>query len=151
MTNEQVTLVKETFAMVAPIADTAAELFYGRLFELDANLAPLFTGANMREQGRKLMGMLAMVVAGLDRFDTIQPAVTSLGSRHAGYHVRPEDYRTVGAALLWTLEKGLGEAYTPEVAAAWTEAYAALSATMIAAHESAVQAQHAALYQTVAA
>lgn len=145
MTNEQVALVKETFAMVEPIAEVAAGLFYGRLFELDANLAPLFSGADMREQGRKLMSMLKMVVGGLDRFDALRPAVSSLGARHAGYHVRPEDYRTVGAALLWTLEQGLKDAWTPAAADAWGAAYAALSAAMIEAHGAAVADHRAAL------
>ncbi|HVZ41114.1 MAG TPA: globin family protein [Candidatus Kapabacteria bacterium] len=138
MKDEQVNLVRETFAMVSPIAEAAAGLFYGKLFELDPNLAPLFKGADMKEQGRKLMAMLAMVVAGLDRFDALRPAVANLGARHVEYHVRPEDYNTVGAALLWTLETGLGEAYTPAVAEAWTAAYTALSGVMLEAHEASV-------------
>jgi len=126
--------------MVAPIAEQAAELFYNRLFELDPNLRALFKETDLKEQGRKLMGMLAMVVNGLDRFDTLRPSVEGLGRRHVEYYVRPEDYNTVGSALLWTLEQGLGPAFTPEVKEAWTSAYEALSSVMKHAHASAIAA-----------
>ena len=134
MDSTQVMLVQETFAMVAPIAEQAAGLFYNRLFELDPNLRPLFKESDMKEQGRKLMGMLAMVVNGLARVDQLAPAVETLGRRHVDYHVRPDDYRTVGAALLWTLEQGLGEKFTPEVRDAWTAAYGLLATVMQGAH-----------------
>jgi hemoglobin-like flavoprotein len=124
-----VQLIKQSWAQVEPIADTAATLFYGRLFELAPELRPMFTG-DMHEQGRKLMQMLAMVVRGLDRLERIVPAVQQLGERHAGYGVRPEHYEVVGAALLWTLEQGLGEAFTPPVRSAWTTAYRVLASTM---------------------
>src|SRR6476619_5073624 len=106
MTLTEKNLVQQSFAQVAPIADVAAELFYGRLFELDPSLKPMFR-SDMKDQGRKLMQMLAVVVKGLDRLEEILPAVHQLGRRHADYGVRDEDYDTVGAALLWTLEKGL--------------------------------------------
>jgi nitric oxide dioxygenase len=125
----QVTLVRESFAKVAPIAETAAGLFYGRLFELDPALKPLFKG-DMKEQGRKLMQMIGTAVAGLDRLDAIVPAVEALGKRHAGYGVASAHYDTVGAALLWTLEQGLGAAFTPEVKAAWAETYGLLAGVM---------------------
>ncbi|MDB5035165.1 MAG: hemin receptor [Chlorobi bacterium] len=143
MTSEQITLVRSTFGMVAPIAEQAAELFYNRLFVLDPALRPLFTG-DMKEQGRKLMAMLAMVVNGLDRFESLTPAVRDLGRRHDGYAVKPEDYDTVGAALLWTLEQGLGEAFTPDVKDAWAIAYGIVATTMIAGGRSAVHAAPAA-------
>lgn len=132
MLPEDVRLVQQSFGLVIPIADTAAALFYGRLFELDPALRPLFRG-DMAEQGRKLMTMLRIVVAQLDRWEALRPAVEQLGKRHAGYGVTAEHYATVSAALLWTLEQGLGAAFTPEVRAAWTEAYAALADTMRAA------------------
>jgi hemoglobin-like flavoprotein len=132
MTPEQITLVRTSFAEVEPIADTAASLFYGRLFEQHATLRPLFTG-DMHEQGRKLMATLRVVVDGLDRLDRLVPAVRSLGERHVRYGVQEEHYAAVGNALLWTLERGLGPAYTPEVEAAWTAAYTLLATTMIGA------------------
>ena len=101
---EEIALVQSTFKMVVPIADTAAELFYGRLFEIDPALKPMFKG-DMKEQGRKLMHMLSIAVAGLDDLDRLVPAVQALGRRHVGYGVRDAHYATVGSALLWTLEQ----------------------------------------------
>jgi hemoglobin-like flavoprotein len=129
MSPEDQVLVRESFAKVAPIAPQAAALFYGRLFELDPSVRPLFTG-DMAEQGRKLMAMIGLVVANLNRLDQIVPQVQALGRRHVGYGVQPAHYGTVGAALLWTLRQGLGEAFTPDVEAAWTEAYAVLATVM---------------------
>ena len=132
MTPEQIALVQGTWAKVVPIKDTAAELFYGRLFEVDPALRTLFKG-DMKEQGRKLMAMINVAVAALDKLDTIVPAVKDLGRRHSGYGVKPQDYGTVATALLWTLEKGLGDAFTPAVKEAWTETYMVLAQTMQAA------------------
>jgi hemoglobin-like flavoprotein len=129
MTPQQVELVQTSWKQVTPIAGTAAELFYNRLFSLDPALKPLFKG-DMKEQGRKLMAMIGTAVAGLKRLDSIVPAVQDLGRRHAKYGVQAKDYDTVAAALLWTLGQGLGEAFTPDVKEAWTEAYGVLSKTM---------------------
>ena len=129
MTNEQIKLVQESFRQVGPIAETAAQLFYARLFELDPDLELLFKG-NLSEQGRKLMQMLGLAVASLDRLDQLLPVVRSLGGRHVSYGVRDKDYDTVGQALLWTLQKGLGEAFTPDVEAAWSNVYATLASAM---------------------
>src|SRR5215218_2895568 len=109
MNAEQIKLVRDSFEKVAPIADTAAALFYGRLFDLDPALESLFKG-DIVEQGRKLMQMIGMAVKSLDRLEQVLPAVRALGARHAGYGVRERDYDTVGRALIWTLKKGLGEA-----------------------------------------
>ena len=122
-------LVQQSFAQVAPIAEVAAELFYGRLFELDPKLKSLFRG-DMKEQGRKLMQMLGMTVKSLDRLDEILPAVHAMGERHAAYGVTDGHYDTVGEALLWTLEKGLGKEFTPEVKRAWVAVYTLLSTEM---------------------
>ena len=129
MKNEQKLLVQQTFAKIKPIADTAAELFYNRLFEMDPGVRPLFKG-DMKEQGRKLMDMIGVAVNGLGALDEIVPAVQDLGRRHAGYGVTDEHYDTVGGALLWTLEQGLGDDFTPEVKEAWTTVYGVLATTM---------------------
>jgi len=129
MTPEQIALVRSSFAKVVPIKETAADLFYGRLFELDPTLKPLFKG-DIKEQGLKLMAMIGTAVGGLDRLDSIVPAVQALGRRHVGYGVTDEHYDTVATALLWTLEKGLGDAFTPDVKMAWTSAYGVLAGTM---------------------
>lgn len=129
MTPRQKELVQSTFLQVAPIAPKAAELFYGRLFELDASLRPLFKG-DMAEQGAKLMKTLGYCVNGLDDLGAIVPAVEALGQRHVGYGVKPEHYGTVGAALLWTLAQGLGPAFTDEVKDAWATVFGILASTM---------------------
>jgi hemoglobin-like flavoprotein len=129
MNPEQKKLVQQSFQTVLTIADTAAELFYNRLFELDPSLKWMFKG-DMREQGRKLMSMLRVAVNGLDRLEALIPAVRELGRRHIAYGVKDSHYYTVGSALLWTLEQGLGEAFTPAVRTAWIEAYTLLSAVM---------------------
>lgn len=129
MTPKQIELVQGTWRMVAPISDTAAELFYSQLFTVDPALKPLFKG-DMKAQGRKLMTMITTAVNGLTRLDAIVPAVQDLGRRHAGYGVKEKDYDTVGGALLWTLGQGLGEAFTPEVKEAWATAYGVLAKTM---------------------
>jgi hemoglobin-like flavoprotein len=129
MTPEQTMLVKSSWEKVQPISDKAAELFYGRLFELDPDLRSLFKG-DMEEQGRKLMRMISTAVAALDRLEAIVPAVQQLGVRHVGYGVRDEHYDTVGAALVWTLQQGLGESFTAEVKEAWISVYGVLAGTM---------------------
>lgn len=132
MTPEQIALVQSSFAKVAPIADTAAALFYGRLFEVAPEVRPLFK-SDLTVQGGKLMKMLGTVVNGLNDLGALLPAVRSLAERHTGYGVRPEHYAPVGAALLWTLGQGLGDEFTPEVEEAWTVAYGTLSTVMIEA------------------
>ncbi len=129
MTKMQKQLVQRTFSQVMPIADTAAKLFYDRLFELDPSLRSLFK-SDMNEQGRKLMQMIGMAVNGLDNLDALLPAVRDLGRRHIGYGVRDAHYETVGKALLWTLGQGLGDKFTPEVEEAWGETYATLAEVM---------------------
>ena len=129
MTPEQKDLVQSTFADVAPIADTAAKLFYSKLFELDPKLKSLFKG-DMEEQGRKLMKIIGTAVNGLDKLDEIVPVVEDLGKRHVGYGVKDKDYTTVGTALLWTLKQGLDDKFTSDVEEAWTVVYTLLADTM---------------------
>jgi hemoglobin-like flavoprotein len=129
MNTNQIKLVQNSFEKVRPISETAAELFYKRLFELNPSLKSLFKG-DMKTQGIMLMKMLDYVVTGLDEPDKIVPAIKDLGKRHVGYGVKEEYYETVGEALLWTLEKGIGEDFTQDVKEAWAEAYKLLSDTM---------------------
>lgn len=129
MTPKQIALVQASWKQVQPIADQAAALFYSRLFLLDPSLKRLFKG-DMQEQGRKLMQMIAVAVNSLWRLESIVPAVRSLGRRHAGYGVEPRHYVLVGDALVWTLEQGLGRAFTKEIEDAWRAAYGVLAATM---------------------
>jgi hemoglobin-like flavoprotein len=130
MTPDQVKLVQDSFAKVAPIADQAAAIFYDRLFEIAPEVRSLFHG-DMAEQRRRLVATLAVVVNGLGDLPSVLPAASALAKRHVGYGVRPEHYAVVGEALLWTLARGLGQQWTPETAAAWTAAYGTLSGYMI--------------------
>ena len=132
MNSEHIALVQRSFADIVSLTDIAAAVFYERLFVLDPTLRALFHG-DMRAQGRKLMAMLRAAVTGLSRLEELVPVVQELGVRHRSYGVKDAHYATVGAALLWTLEQGLREQFTPEVRAAWTSAYALLADTMRAA------------------
>jgi hemoglobin-like flavoprotein len=129
MTPFQIEHVQTTWRAVVPIASQAADLFYDRLFTLDERLQPLFPD-DLTEQKKKLMAMIGRVVASLSDLPNIVPAVQELGRRHAGYGVKDDDYATVGAALIWTLEQGLGTAFTPEVKDSWVAAYTLLSSVM---------------------
>ena len=130
ITPEQRALVQQTWQQVVPIADTAARVFYNRLFEIDPQLRVMFDGVEMKSQRRKLIQALAMAVDRLDRIEELVPVIEALGRRHATYGVSDAHYETVGAALIWTLEKGLGKAWSEEVKAAWTEVYVLLSKVM---------------------
>jgi nitric oxide dioxygenase len=132
VTPDQQTLVQTSFAKLAPIADTAAGLFYDELFQRDPALHSLFK-PDMAEQRRKLMAMLATAVAHVGDWGTISAAVAALGQRHVAYGVKPADYETVGAALMATLAKGLGEDFTPPVRDAWAACIAKVAGEMLSA------------------
>jgi len=129
VTSRQKTLVQDSFAALAPVLEDATALFYGRLFELDPAVRRMFP-EDMTMQRRKLAQMLTAAVKGLDRLEQLVPVVQDLGRRHAGYGVTERHYDTVGAALLWTLEKGLGRTFTPELKDAWTDVYGLLATVM---------------------
>ena len=131
MTPQQIQDVQRTFKQVAPLGEVVAIMFYGRLFALDPELRTMFA-ENMTEQRRKLLAVLAIAVNGLDRVESLLPTLRDLGHRHVGYGVKPQHYDTVGAALLWTLDQGLGKHFTPEVREAWVAVYGALANTMLA-------------------
>lgn len=129
MNSNQIALVQNTWAKVKPISETAADLFYGRLFEIDPSTRELFK-ADMKEQGQRLMAMIDTAVSNLTQLETVVPAVQDLGKRHAGYGVRDAQYDSVGSALLWTLGQGLGEDFTSDAKEAWTLAYGTLAGVM---------------------
>jgi hemoglobin-like flavoprotein len=130
MAPDQVKLVQQSFSKVVPISDQAAVMFYDRLFEIAPQVKSMFP-ADMTAQRCKLMATLAAVVNGLGNLESILPAASALAKRHVSYGAKAEHYPVVGAALLWTLKKGLGDGWTPEVAEAWTTAYGTLSGFMI--------------------
>ncbi|HJW11900.1 MAG TPA: globin family protein [Albitalea sp.] len=132
MTPHQITLVRDSFGLVQPIAPQAAALFYANLFDADPSLQTLFRG-DMTQQGDRLMSMIGAAVGLLERPAALMPVLRSLGARHAGYGVRDEHYATVGGALLKTLKQGLGDAFTADVHDAWAALYGVVSRTMIEA------------------
>ena len=140
ITPQQKQLVQKTWVMVVPIADTAAELFYGRLFQLEPEYRKMFKN-DMTEQGKKLMKTINIAVEALDDVEPLVPVLKQMGADHAGYGVQERDYNVVGAALLWTLEKGLGDAFTDEVKNAWGAVYELLASVM---KEGAAEAEQAA-------
>ncbi|HZP17187.1 MAG TPA: globin family protein [Terriglobales bacterium] len=129
MTPQQTELVQTSFNLIRDDIESAAMIFYDRLFQLDSSLRQMFS-TPQAEQARKLAHVLTVVVNGLSRPEKLMPAVEELGRRHGSYGVQPQHYATVGAALLWTLQAGLGEAFTLEVREAWTSAYMFLATTM---------------------
>ncbi|WP_299432129.1 globin family protein [uncultured Maribacter sp.] len=135
MEEKTISLVQESFEKVKPIASTAAEIFYAKLFELDPALKPLFPSdqEKMATQGNKLMTMLGSAVAGLSNLEMLVPVLENLGKKHVEYKVEPSHYNTVGAALLDTLSVGLGDDFTPEVKEAWASVYGTMSDVMIKA------------------
>ena len=134
LTDREKELVTTSFMKIAPIADKAAELFYGRLFEIAPETKPLFKDADMSEQGRKLMQTIATAVSSLYRLEAVVPEIEALGKRHIAYGVTKEHYDTVGAALLWTLEQGLGSDFTPELKDAWAKVYGTLASVATKAY-----------------
>lgn len=132
MTPEKIKLVQDSFKKVAPIAPQAADIFYERLFEVAPELRPMFPD-DMSNQKDKLMGMLGTAVTNLHQVETIIPAVQELGRKHVNYGVKDEHYKPVGDALIYTLEKGLGDDFTPEVKTAWVDTYTTLQNVMTTA------------------
>ena len=137
MDQSTINLVQSSFQKVLPIADLAMAIFYDKLFEINSSLKPLFP-ANQEQMGKqrnKLRDMLATAVSLLNNLPMLAPVLQNLGQRHAGYGVTSGHYNDVGAALLATLEAGLGDDFTPEIRQAWTEVYGLISSTMIEAAE----------------
>jgi hemoglobin-like flavoprotein len=133
VTPRQIELVRSTWAATQPISDAAATIFYDRLFEVDPAVRRLFAETDMAAQRRILMQTFAVIVASLDDFDAVVPVIRALGQVHARHGVREEHYDSVAAALLWTLDRGLGETFDDEAADAWATAYSAIAAVMIEA------------------
>jgi hemoglobin-like flavoprotein len=121
-------LVRESWTRFQPVAEPSARFFYEKLFELDPEAGRLFAHTNMEAQYGKVMRMFAEIVRTLDQPETLVAEVADLGRRHVHYGVQDSQYDSVGTALLWTLEQGLGPAFTAEIRDAWTEAYLYVSA-----------------------
>ncbi len=137
MLPKQKMLIQKTWAQLVPIADQAAAIFYQRLFEIDPSTRALFAATDMVQQRKKLIQILSVAVSSLDNLGALSKTVDDLGRRHAGYRVKDSHYDSVGIALLWTLEQGLGRAWSPEAAAAWKEVYGLLATIMRQAQQEA--------------
>ncbi len=138
MTDLNLDIIRSTWAQVLPIADQAADLFYGRLFEIAPEVEPLFASTDMSAQKSKLLTALNLAVQNADNPGALVPVLEDMGRRHAAYGVEDEHYQAVGTALIWTLEQGLGDAFTEEARAAWTGVYGLVSGTMRRAASEAV-------------
>ena len=131
MTPDEVKIIKQTWAMVVPSAEQVGPLFYNRLFEIAPETKHMFTRTSIPEQSKKLLAMLSYVINKLDNLENLLEEIAALAKRHVQYGVTEEHYTKVGEALLWTLEKGLGEHWTVEVKDAWVTCYTTLSGAMI--------------------
>lgn len=131
MEQEKILIVQDTWQQVLPIAEVAADLFYDRLFELDPGIKSLFANTDLGAQKAKLLAILATTIAGLSTSTSLLHDLEELGRRHANYGVLPNQYARAGEALLWTLEKGLGDRWSDETKAAWTTAYALIAGQML--------------------
>ncbi|GAA4464713.1 globin family protein [Nibrella saemangeumensis] len=131
MTEEQIVLVKKTWRLLRDVDPVlVGNVFYSRLFLIDPSLRSLFKSP-MEAQYTKLMATLSLIVARLDRLDQLTADIAALAQRHAGYGVKPQHYETVGKALLWMLQQGLGRDWNPTVEEAWKQCYTLLSQTML--------------------
>ncbi len=131
MTNEQVKIIRNTWRSLQGIdATLLGDVFYSRLFLKEPSLRKMFQ-VPREIQAKKLIDMLDMIVSRLDRLNEVSENIKQLGQRHVGYGVKPKHYEEVGKALLWSISKGLGKDWNPEVEAAWTACYALLTDAML--------------------
>jgi hemoglobin-like flavoprotein len=130
ITPAQVVRVQSSFADVLPIADVAGMLFYERIFTLAPEARALF-GDDIALQASRTMAAVKTAVDGLDDIDQVAPFLVRLGARHVRYGVVPAHFDLVGEAFLWTLEQGLGEAFTPEINEAWVAAFGVIARAML--------------------
>ncbi|MBI4890580.1 MAG: hemin receptor [Acidobacteria bacterium] len=136
MTFAQKQMIRDSYEQIRTFDEAVFLLFYGRMFELDPTIRPMFRH-DMKEQAKKLIQTLDLVVDSLDRMEALKPRLAELGRSHAGYGVKPHHYETLAAALLWAFGQALSAGFPAEVRAAWRAVLAELSAEMIAAGEGA--------------
>ncbi|MGE5107240.1 MAG: globin family protein [Sphingobacteriales bacterium] len=140
MTTKQIELIRASWTLVSAIdPETVGNLFYTRLFEIAPEVKPMFRNS-LSEQSKKLLTTLGYVISSLNRLDSVADDIAKLAHRHVKYGVKPVHYIAVGEALLWTLEKGLGEHWNNELKEAWSQCYSILSAAMIGVSDQAKNA-----------
>jgi hemoglobin-like flavoprotein len=132
MDAERRLLLRRTFEKLVPLPKRFGQAFYRRLFELDPNLRLLFRG-DLDRQASMLAEALALGVLQLVDEQKVSGHIRALGARHARYGVVERHYELFGRALLDALAERLGDDFTPEIGAAWNEAWHLLSAAMLEA------------------
>jgi hemoglobin-like flavoprotein len=140
MTEKQIKLIEDSWDYIIMNTQEAGELFYGRLFEKNPGLKPLFK-SNLQDQARKLIALITFAVNKLNNFSEVVSDIEALGIRHNAYGVEPKHYDMVGEALLWTLEQGLGDKWNDELLQAWSTLYTTLSEVMINASQNHLSAK----------
>ncbi|MBL8807749.1 MAG: hypothetical protein JNN22_12955 [Rhodospirillales bacterium] len=129
MTPQQIRLVRDSFARIAPSHQLVGARFYENLFRIDPSLRSHFQG-DMREQGTKLIAAMAAVVRSLDEPSPAADLLRDLGKRHVGYGVDKRHYSAVGTALLETLGECFGPAFNAHLREAWVATFAVISDAM---------------------
>lgn len=130
LTAQHIKLVQQSWRNLRDInPQIIADLFYTKLFFDHPEARGLFP-KDMTAQHQKLIDMLNVVVARLDHLETLTTEIDAMGKRHVTYGAQPQHYEWVGAALLWTLKRGIGMDWTPELEEAWTICYQSLAAQM---------------------
>lgn len=125
-----VRLVRESFAVVEPRAEEVAQFFYGMLFSIEPSAREMFP-ANMQVQRSRLLRALVHVVQMVDRPDDLVPFLQQLGRDHRKFGVVSTHYEAVGMALISSVKKFAGDAWTDEVERAWAEAYTIMARSML--------------------
>jgi nitric oxide dioxygenase len=123
-------LVRDSFQSIREYELSVVLLFYGRLFEIAPEVRTLFK-INIRDQARKLMDTLALVVDAVDRFEALRPRLEELGRRHIGYGAQPQHYEVLCSALVWAIAQALGAECDRETKEAWKELLSAISSVML--------------------
>lgn len=135
MTQSEKQMIRDSYEQIRTYQESVFMLFYGRMFQLDPSIKPMFKN-DMREQSKKLVDTLDILVGSLDGLEKLLPAVRELGRSHAGYGVKPHHYETLASAMLWAFGQALSGSFPPEVRAAWRKVLELVSSEMIAAGNS---------------
>jgi len=124
-------LLETSFQAIAPRGEEFVTAFYERLFTNYPQTRAFFALTDMKEQRKKLLGALALVIQNLRKPAVLTSALQGLGQRHVAYGVLPEHYPIVGVVLLEAFSDVLGDRWTPEYQDAWAQAYEAICTIML--------------------
>lgn len=131
ITEKQVKLIKQNWNELRGVDPALiGDVFYRKLFIDAPSVRRMFKG-NQEEQAIKLIEMLNLLVARLERIEELSDDIKQLAIRHVQYGTKPEHYQYVGNALIWTLKQASGDSWNQELEDAWISCYTLLSTTMI--------------------